>query len=151
MALRFRYQAAPLNSPVVSLGGRFVRPRAIIPISLVGPADTWAGDCRLDTGADDTVFPEGVASFVGIDLLKAPVGSAAGVGGVPITLRYAQVTLRTTDGLEQREWTAWVGFTPTPLRFPLLGFAGFLQYFTAIFHGDREEVELMVNSLYQGT
>jgi hypothetical protein len=34
---------------------------------------------------------------------------------------------------------------------PILGFAGFLQYFTATFIGDREEVELTVNSLYPGT
>jgi hypothetical protein len=151
MSLRFRYQAAPLNNPVVPLGGRFVRPRAIIPVSLVGPADTWAGDCRLDTGADDTVFPEAVASLIGIDLRNAPIGNASGVGAVPIPLRYAEVTLRITDGLEQREWTGWAGFTPVPLRFSLLGFAGCLQFFTATFHGDREEVELMVNSLYRGT
>ena len=25
-------------------------------------------------------------------------------------------------------------------RYPMLGFAGFLQYFTATFHGDREEL-----------
>jgi hypothetical protein len=33
----------------------------------------------------------------------------------------------------------------------LYGFAGFLQFFTAKFEGDREEVELTVNSLYPGT
>jgi hypothetical protein len=32
-----------------------------------------------------------------------------------------------------------------------LGFAGFLQYFTATLHGDREQVELAVNALYPGT
>ena len=50
-----------------------------------------------------------------------------------------------------REWEAWVGFTPVRLKRSLLGFAGFLQYFTAAFHGDREEVELTVNRLYPGT
>jgi hypothetical protein len=44
-----------------------------------------------------------------------------------------------------------VGFTSARLRFPSLGFAGFLQYFDALFRGDREEVELTVNSLYRGT
>ena len=37
------------------------------------------------------------------------------------------------------------------LQSPLLGFAGFLQFFTATFRGDREEIELTVNSLYPGT
>lgn len=35
----------------------------------------------------------------------------------------------------------WVGFSPAISR-PLFGFAGFLQFFTATFHGDREQVEL---------
>jgi hypothetical protein len=34
---------------------------------------------------------------------------------------------------------------------PWLGITGFLDYFTATFFGDREEVELPVNSLYRGT
>lgn len=42
-------------------------------------------------------------------------------------------------------------FTPVSLRQPLLGFAGFLQFFTAIYYGDREELELSVNSLYRGS
>jgi hypothetical protein len=56
-----------------------------------------------------------------------------------------------TDGKEQREWPAWVGFTPAKLQSPLLGFAGFLQFFTATLRGDREEVELTINSLYPGS
>jgi len=73
------------------------------------------------------------------------------VGGVPLPVRYVQATLRLTDGTEFREWTAWVGFAPVPMLWPLLGFAGFLQFFSASFLGDREEVELNVNSLYPGT
>jgi hypothetical protein len=70
---------------------------------------------------------------------------------VPAPLRYAQVTLRITDGQEYREWPAWVGFTPVKLRYALLGFAGFLQFFDAASRGAREEVELTVNALYPGT
>jgi hypothetical protein len=65
-------------------------------------------------------------------------------------VRYASVTLRITDGVEFREWPAVVGFASGNLTRPLLGFAGFLQFFTATFHGDREEVELTVNPLYPG-
>lgn len=66
-------------------------------------------------------------------------------------LRYAQVRLRVAQGGEFREWPAWVGFTSHPARYPMLGFGGFLQFFSAHFHGDREEVELAVNRLYPGT
>ena len=53
--------------------------------------------------------------------------------------------------MEQREWPAWVGFTAASMPYPVLGFAGFLQFFTATFHGEREEVELTINGLYPGT
>jgi hypothetical protein len=58
--------------------------------------------------------------------------------------------LRLTDGVERREWPAWVGFSPAIQR-SLFGFAGFLQFFTATFHGDYEKVELTTNRLYPGT
>jgi hypothetical protein len=108
-------------------------------------------DAILDTAADDTVFRETLAMQIGLDLSKAPTGVGSGVGMGNIPLRYAQVHLRLTDGVEQREWSAWVGFTPARIPYPMLGFAGCLQYFTSTFHGDREEVELTINRLYSGT
>jgi hypothetical protein len=68
----------------------------------------------------------------------------------PVAVRYAHVTLRLTDGRERREWPAWVGFS-SGIQTPLFGFAGFLQFFTATFQGDREQIELTVNGLYPGT
>ena len=59
--------------------------------------------------------------------------------------------MRLTDGKEFRRWPAWVGFTAARLKQPLLGFAGCLQFFGALFRGDREEVELEVNALYPGS
>ena len=53
-------------------------------------------------------------------------------------------------GNDRCEWRAWVGFTPPRWPWALLGFAGFLQFFTATFHGDREEVELTANALLPG-
>jgi hypothetical protein len=117
---------------------------------LIGPLRSWPLDALVDTGAEDTVFPEWVANAIGLDLTKAPTGTGAGVGGTPVVLRYAQITLRIADNNERREWQAWAGFTPMHLRLALLGFAGFLQYFTATFHGDREEVELTANNSYSG-
>jgi hypothetical protein len=117
MSMRFRYTRFPARGPVVSLGGRSVRSRPIVRVTLIGPSGP-----RVDRG-----------------LL------------VTAQIRYAEVDLRVTDGREFRQWRAWTGFTSTPLKQPLLGFAGFLQYFTATFYNDLEEVELTVNSLYPGT
>jgi hypothetical protein len=105
---------------------------------------------RLDTGSDDTVFPERLAALIGVDLSNAPIGQNRTANMALVTVRYAQIILRITNGVQRREWPAWVGFTSAVSR-PLLGFAGFLQFFTATFHGDREQVELTFNSLYPGT
>lgn len=151
MSLHYRYVPVRVPRPVWSLGGRLVRPRPLIHVALIGPSGTRVERAHIDPGADDTVFPETLAAKIGIDLTNAPVGSGSAVGGQTITLRFAEVALRITDGRERREWPARVGFAPLALRNPLLGFAGCLQFFSALFLGDREELELTVNSLYPGT
>jgi Aspartyl protease len=151
MTMRFPYRRLKTNAPIPSLGGQWERPKTLVLVSLTGPGGTVAQRALLDTGADDTVFPEQLAAQVGFDLTNAPTGESAGVSGVPLPVRYAWATLRLTDGIEFREWLAWVGFVPVPMIWGLLGFAGYLQFFSANFLGDREEVELTVNSLYPGT
>ena len=151
MSLRYRYKSVRMRTPVVSLGGRSERPRPLVSVALVGPTNTAALEAVLDTAADDTVFPEDTAAAIGLDLSSAPTGTAAGVGGGSGVLRYAEVTLRLTDGHEQREWKGWVGFTQAKFRYPMLGFAGCLQFFDVLFRGAAEEVELTINSLYPGT
>ena len=105
----------------------------------------------MDTGADDTVFPDSVAATLGVDLANAPQASCFGVGGTVSVVRLAEVSLWIADRQERREWKAWVGFSPVPLRIALQGFAGFLEFFTATFLGDQDAVELTVNTLYPGT
>lgn len=134
----------------MSLGGRLVRPRPLVVVSVIGPAETSIQTAHLDPGSDDCVFSSRLAAKIGVDLTNAPSGEAAGIGQAPVALRYAQVALRVANGGERCEWRAWVAFTDAPLTRPLLGFAGFLQFFTATFHGDREEAELAVNSLFPG-
>lgn len=151
MGLRFRYKLESVRHPITSLGGRWVRPRPILSVTLIGPSGSRAKDAVLDTAADDTVFPEALAAKIGIDLTNAPSGSGSGVAMAGVLLRYAKVTLRITDGRQRHEWTAWVAFTSAPMPYPMLGFAGFLQFFSATFHGDHELVELMANTLYPGS
>lgn len=151
MTMRFPYRLTQLQQPALAIGGRWVRPHPLIDVSLTGPSNTRMAVGKLDTGADDTVFPGWMAARIGVDLTNAPTGELRGVGPGVVSVRYAQVILRIADNFERREWTAWVAFTSTPLPRALLGFGGFLQLYTATFRGDREEVELAVNSLYPGT
>lgn len=152
MTLYFPYSNYSTPNPVWPLNGRLVRPRPMIVVAVVGPAGTMVDKGLMDTGADDTVFSEVVAFRIGIDLSQAPTSVAAGIGGSGASaIRYAEVKLRISDGKEHREWPARVGFTSASLHRPLLGYAGFMQFFTAAFHGDRECVELTVNGSYPGT
>ncbi len=151
MSLRFPYLQVAKDQPIVSLSGRIYRPRPIIGVTIVGPSDALALDGLLDIGGDDTLFSEHVAALLGIDLTNAPQGMIGGIGPEAIPVRYAEAALRIADNWEQRQWRAWVSFGPITRRYALLGYAGFLQYFTTTFHGDREEVELTVNGHYRGT
>jgi hypothetical protein len=151
MALQFRYRQVQVGHPVLPLGGRWVRPRPLVWVTAIGPSGSQAERVLIDSGADGTLLPEWIAIRIGIDLATAPTGNLAGFSPQLVPLRYARVTLRLTDGRERHEWEAWVGFTTAPLRYPVLGFAGFLQFFTATLRGDLEDLELTVNRLYPGT
>jgi hypothetical protein len=105
----------------------------------------------LDTGADDTVFPLSIAKAVGVTLV--PVG---GYGlrwrGQSHPLLFGAVELELVDssGAVCR-WPAVVGFSPAPIRYPILGQAGCLNFFDARFLGEDRIVEVEANRAYPGT
>jgi hypothetical protein len=107
MSLFFRYELKSVNHPIVSLGGSWSRPRPLITVSIVGTGNTVATEGLLDSGSDDTVFPERTALRLGIDLSNAPSGQMQTATLRSYPIRYAQVRLRLTDGMEQREWQPW--------------------------------------------
>jgi hypothetical protein len=141
----------PTRKPVPSLGGALARHRPIVPIRIVGPLASRLLDGCLDSGSDDTVFPRSLARKLGIDLTGAPEGEAHPVGGARIPYAYAAVTLRLTDGAEACEWQATVGFVDLPLRWALLGHAGFLDYFDTELRGARREAFMTPNGRFPGT
>jgi len=61
------------------------------------------------------------------------------------------VTLRLSDGLETCEWPATVGFIDLPLRWALLGHAGFLDFFDTELRGARREVFMTPNGRFPGS
>ena len=150
MDFHFPYVSTPTSRPIVSLGGRTSRPRPLVPLVVINPkTGTWRRyRGLLDTGADDTVFHVDDAQLLGIDLSQADTGQAQGTTGGPVPLRYAEVFLQiaNADG-EVLEWRATVAFAQKEGRHPLLGFAGFLQFFDATFSGEHEECELTPNAL----
>ena len=151
MEFRFPFTVFPAPQPVIALGGRRVRPRPFLPITLINPVTgSWCSyRGLLDTGADDTVFHVDTAQLLGIDLSNAPSTRAIGVSSGPsVIIRFAEVFLQiaNSDG-DVLEWSATVAFAEKRGSHPLLGFAGFLQFFDAAFLGEQEEFELSPNSL----
>jgi hypothetical protein len=149
--MTFPFRHYRVRQPIRTLNGLLYRPRPVINVSVMAAGGSRLVEGLLDTGADDTLFPADLAEDLGIDLSGAPTMQGAGFGMTAYTVHLVEVALRIADNKEQREWKAWVGFTSAPLRQPLLGYAGFLQFFDATFFGQREEVELTVNSAYSGT
>lgn len=150
MAMRFKYTQVPTSQPVPALGGRMSIPWPIVTVTVIGPQHSQALPVKIDSACDGTLFPEDLAAKLGIDLTNAETGQSFAANQGVMVVRFAQVVLRVTDGIEYREWPAKVGFTPL-LRRPLAGFGGFMQFFKTTFYGDIEEFELEVNSLYPGT
>src|SRR3954451_10494501 len=109
-----------------TLGGSRLRHRPIVPIHILALVQLSPVDACIDCAADDTVFPPQLASRLGIDLGNAPQGQARLVGGAVIGVSYAPVKLLLSDGIEACEWDAVVGFVASPMRWVLLGHAGFL-------------------------
>jgi hypothetical protein len=150
--MRVAYTPAVAGAPIPTLAGTFFRYRPLLGVRLTGPADTWICDGLLDTGADDTVFEESLAVLLGIDLSQAERRTLGIVGRPqPVVCRYAPVELRITDGAQETyTWSAVVGFVSARLRYPLLGHAGFLQFFDVRFEGGVREVELFPNATFPG-
>lgn len=140
------------KKPIPTLGGRLLRYRPVLAVQLDGPRGTYLRDALLDTGADDTVFTDNLATLLGVDLRGAEERQIALVGRPhPVLCRFAPVQLQITDGLaETYQWTTVVGFVAAPLRYNLLGHAGFFNFFDADFRGAGREVVLMPNQSFPG-
>jgi hypothetical protein len=96
-------------------------------------------------------LPAYLAPQLGIDLAHAPAGVAGTVAGPPVTYHYATVHLRLSDGYEEFEWEAVVGFVAAQMRWAILGNTGALQYFDLQLLGFRREALLSPNASFPGT
>jgi hypothetical protein len=124
----------------------------MMPVQFTRPGGSVTRTGVLDTGADDTVLPDWIAAALGLDLAgveESPIGLA---GRTPLRCRYAPVEIQISDGVrETYRGTAVVGFIDAAaLPRPLLGYAGFLQYFDAEFRGTDLEALLIPNRSFPG-
>jgi len=149
--MRFPYQEELLSGPAPpSLPvGATTRWRPLIPVQVVGP------------GGVSRHYPRALACL-GWHRFHAGHGSPHWSTAGPETghrvrwrgqlqpLRFGDIELVLNDGVSTWRWGAVVGFSPAPLRYPILGNAGCLQYIDALFRGVDLLVELSTNGSFAG-
>jgi hypothetical protein len=154
LMLRFLYQDEPLTGPAPpSLpAGAQVRWRPLVPVTVIGPGGQLRdfGRAVVDPAADDTVFPLDTAWRIGVRL-RPDTGHRVRWRGQLHPLRFGDVELLLTDNASVWRWPAVVGFSPAPLRYPILGQAGCLHFMDTRFLGADRWVDLETNRSYPGT
>jgi hypothetical protein len=152
--LRFPYLPEPLTGPPPPTlpSGSTVRWRPLLPVRIIGPTgrSRYFPRAILDSGADDTIFPLDIAALIGV-ALRPDTGQGIRWRGQLYRLRFGDVELELADESGSAyHWPATVGFSPAPIRYPILGNAGCLYFFDTLFRGDDRTVELEVNRSYPG-
>ena len=154
LMIEFPYQDEPLSGPPPSslLPSATVRWRPLVPVIIIGPTGKQRFFTRavLDPGADDTVFPLAIAGLLGVTL-RTHSGHGLRWRGQAYPLRFGDVELELSDGSQVCRWLAVVGFSQAPMRYPILGLSGCLQFFDALFLGEDRMVRMEVNRSYPGT
>lgn len=144
--MRFAYQTHILE--VGSDEDPILLARPEIPVTLVGPNGRATLIGLVDTGSDYTVFPRALALDLGIELIQSRGASASAFGGAALPLVDGVASLRIEDDEECCEWRAELSFFEFSARDEtavILGHAGFLEFFTAVFDGDELLVALQPN------
>ncbi len=152
MIVRFPYMAEPLlgppTPPLSSAAGSRWRPLVPVTVQTSERASVVFGRALVDPGADDTVLPWDATELLAVSLYPA-TGQSLRWRGQGYALRYGQVTFELADEEGNvATWTAVAGFTRAPIRYPLLGICGCLEFFDATFRGAQRIVELQTNASF---
>ena len=152
MILRFAYLDEPLyGPPPPSLPDDAQRRwRPLIPLSVAGPngRSVSFGRALVDPGADDTVLPLDTAELLAVSFYPATSHSLRW-RGQRHSLRYGDVTLELADDEGNvLTWPAVIAFSAAPVRYPLLGVCGCLEFLDVTFRGAERTVELQPNASF---
>jgi hypothetical protein len=145
--MKFPYSSVITAAPGSSDFYLIRRPE--IPVTICGPSGRMTLIGLVDTGSDNTIFPKSVADQLNIATSATAVPTATAFGGQRIEMRTGDVVLM----LEPKDEPAF-GW-PTTVSFfdfaspgdeaVVLGHAGFLEFFTAIFDSSGTELTLIAN------
>ena len=144
--MKFSYTEAVVLSPDDGEPLLMFRPELTIRVSgRDGQSADYAA--LVDTGADQIVFPFAVAEELGIVVQPALGPNAETFSGGHLTLSFADIELAIHGDGEELRWPtrAYFDQNESARDFLILGHMGFLEFFTAIFHGGDFTLELEPN------
>jgi hypothetical protein len=129
--------------------GEIARPE--IRINLIGPDGVVEAAGLIDTGADPVFVSISLAKVLGIEIEPDAQEGAQGAGGHELRMWPGEVELEISAEVGAYRWNVQVGFIKSSddLAPALLGHAGFLEHFRAIFDGDAQTVELTPNERFE--
>lgn len=144
--MKFPYRAIVTTAPDSEDYLLILRPE--IPITVIGPAGSATYLALVDTGSDNTIFPKSIAEDLGIPVAAARGSPASVFGGNRVELLAGTADLHlAVDGgsLAWRTSLYFFEFRSSEEETCILGHAGFLDYFTAIFDGREGMLTLLAN------
>ncbi len=150
--MKFPYRSYQVMPTPTLPGGILSRPE--IPLHITGPGGTISVLALVDTGADETLLPRSVGDDVGAiidDSIRWPLG---GIAGQEIHASPGEVELKLMGPDRSYRWTVTVAFVsfPDPAdEQAILGHAGFLASFRALFDGESGELEIQPVATFPGT
>jgi hypothetical protein len=127
--------------------------RPKIPIRIVGGVGIFPTLALVDPGSDDTLLPLSVGRLVGAKIDPTQSWQVEGIGGQAVAVILGEVGFELTDGTQTFRWSAKVGFVDfadPEDEATIVGHAGFLDYFRAIFDGHRRTLEIEVTPAFPG-
>jgi predicted aspartyl protease len=132
------------NSPDAIL---LLRPE--IPVTIMSQTDHVSMIGLVDTGSDFTIIPKSAADGLGIPLESTGESPVKVFGGNPVELLIGVATFKLALSASVIQWTTEVSFyefdSPSN-ETVILGHAGFLEFFTAVFDGWENELTLEPNA-----
>src|SRR5687768_431360 len=141
-----QYQTAP--SPTIPTG---ILHRPEIPLRIIGAAGALTMWALADTGSDDTLLPLSVGHLIGASIDATQAWKVEGIGGQAVPIILGEVVLEVTDGNQTFRWAARIGlvdFANPQDEIALVGHAGCLDYFRAIYDGHQRTLEIEVTPAF---
>ncbi len=138
--MRFSYQPYDVKPTPATPGASNIH-RPVIPVRISGRASSAIIWSLLDTGADESYITEEMAEYLGVESIGEETYGIESASG-EVSARYGICNLEVRQSGEVFARRVTIGIVPETWSEPILGHAGFLEFFDARFSHAEKTVEL---------